>query len=62
MKGVIFVGDREVEMRELSKPSPGPGEVVLAMKASGLCGSDFRAYRAPRVQRRNPNGLSHRRA
>jgi magnesium chelatase family protein len=31
MKGVVFVGDREVEMRELPKPSPGPGEVVLAM-------------------------------
>src|SRR5262249_10139951 len=26
----------------------GPGEVVLAMKASGMCGSDLHAYRASR--------------
>jgi (R,R)-butanediol dehydrogenase/meso-butanediol dehydrogenase/diacetyl reductase len=58
MKGIVFVGDREVEIRELAKPSPGAGEVLLAMKASGLCGSDFRAYRAPRAQRGDPTSLA----
>jgi threonine dehydrogenase-like Zn-dependent dehydrogenase len=58
MRGIVFVGDREVEMRELSKPSPGAGEVVLAMKASGLCGSDLRAYRVPRAQRGDPTALA----
>jgi threonine dehydrogenase-like Zn-dependent dehydrogenase len=58
MKGIVFVGDREVEMRELAKPSPGAGEVLLAMKASGLCGSDFRAYRAPRAQRGDATSLA----
>jgi 2-desacetyl-2-hydroxyethyl bacteriochlorophyllide A dehydrogenase len=58
MKGIVFVGDREVELRELSKPSPGPGEVVLAMKASGLCGSDLRAYRVPRAQRGDLTALA----
>ena len=27
-------------------PEPGPGEVVLEMKASGMCGSDLHFYRA----------------
>jgi threonine dehydrogenase-like Zn-dependent dehydrogenase len=58
MKGVVFVGDRHIDMRELPKPAPGPGEVVLAMKASGLCGSDLRAYRLPRAQRGNPATLA----
>jgi threonine dehydrogenase-like Zn-dependent dehydrogenase len=58
MKGIVFVGDREVEVRELSKPSPGAGEVLLAMKASGLCGSDLRAYRVPRAQRGDPTALA----
>jgi len=50
MKGVVFLGDRQLELREFPDPTPGPGEVVLAMKASGMCGSDLHAYRAPRGQ------------
>ena len=46
MRGIVFIGDREVEIRNLNDPQPGPGEVVIAMKASGLCGSDLRHYRA----------------
>jgi len=37
---------------------PGPGEVVLAMKASGLCGSDLRPYRMSRAQRGDPAALT----
>ena len=45
MKGVVFTGDRNLEVRELGKPEPGPGDVVLKMMASGLCGSDLTRYR-----------------
>src|SRR5262247_732819 len=48
MKGIVFVGDRELELREFPDPTPGPGEVVLAIRASGMCGSDLHRYRAPR--------------
>ena len=48
MRGVVFRGDRELELRDFPDPTPGPGEVVLAMKASGMCGSDLHAYRASR--------------
>ena len=57
MKGVIFLGDRELEIRELPKPAAGPGEVVIAMKASGLCGSDLRPYRTAKDQRGDPARL-----
>jgi threonine dehydrogenase-like Zn-dependent dehydrogenase len=46
MQGVVFLGDRRLELREFPDPTPGPGEVVLAMKASGMCGSDLHSYRA----------------
>ena len=48
MKGVVFLGERELEIREFPDPTPGPGEVVIAMKASGMCGSDLHPYRASR--------------
>jgi threonine dehydrogenase-like Zn-dependent dehydrogenase len=51
MKGVVFTGDRELDMREFSDPVPGPGEVILEMKASGMCGSDLNTYRLPKSER-----------
>jgi threonine dehydrogenase-like Zn-dependent dehydrogenase len=45
MRGVVFTGHRKLEIREFPDPSPGPGEVVLQIKASGMCGSDLKYYR-----------------
>jgi 2-desacetyl-2-hydroxyethyl bacteriochlorophyllide A dehydrogenase len=46
MKGVVFLGDRKLELREFPDPTPGPRDVVLEIKASGMCGSDLHTYRA----------------
>ena len=48
MRGVVFPGDRELEIMTFPDPTPGPGEVVLEMKASGMCGSDLKQYRRPK--------------
>ncbi len=45
MRGVVFLGNRQVEVREFPDPEPGPREVVLEIKASGMCGSDLKLYR-----------------
>lgn len=47
MRGLTFPGDRRVEFVEFPDPTPGIGEVVLAIKASGFCGSDLHQYRRP---------------
>jgi D-arabinose 1-dehydrogenase-like Zn-dependent alcohol dehydrogenase len=41
MRGVVFTGGRQLEIRNFADPTPGPGEVVLQIKASGMCGSDL---------------------
>src|SRR5215218_5457790 len=46
MKGVVLAGDRRVEILDFPDPAPGPGEVVIEIKASGMCGSDLKFYRA----------------
>ena len=46
MKGVVFVGDRRLELREFPDPTPGPRDAVIEIKASGMCGSDLHVYRA----------------
>ena len=45
MLGIVFLGNRRIELREFPDPTPGEGEVVLEIKASGMCGTDLRAYR-----------------
>lgn len=51
MKGVVCTGNKTVDVREFPKPVPGPGEVVVRMKISGLCGSDLLFYRQSRAER-----------
>ncbi|XSC47545.1 alcohol dehydrogenase catalytic domain-containing protein [Bradyrhizobium sp. RDT10] len=46
MKAAYFLGDRKLEVRDVPDPTPGPGEVILEIKASGMCGSDLKYYRA----------------
>ena len=46
MQGIVFLGNRKLDVRDFEDPTPGAGEVVLAIKASGMCGSDLHPYRA----------------
>ena len=41
MKGVVFLGDRKLELKEFPDPTPGPRDVILEIKASGMCGTDL---------------------
>ncbi|HEX8969812.1 MAG TPA: zinc-binding dehydrogenase [Chloroflexota bacterium] len=43
MRGVLLPGNQHVEIRHFAVPEPGPGQALVRMKASGLCGSDLRA-------------------
>jgi threonine dehydrogenase-like Zn-dependent dehydrogenase len=50
MRGVVFLGNRELKIEEFPDPEPGPGEVLIRSRASGICGSDLHPYRANRTQ------------
>lgn len=45
MRGIVFHGDRKNELASFDDPVPGPGEVVVKVMASGICGSDLKFYR-----------------
>lgn len=38
-------GKEKIELREVPVPSPGRGEVLLRVRACGICGSDLHFYR-----------------
>jgi threonine dehydrogenase-like Zn-dependent dehydrogenase len=51
MRGAYLPGGRRVELREVPVPSPGPRQVLVAMRASTICGSDLRAIYREHVGR-----------
>lgn len=51
MRGAVFLGDRKIELAAFPDPTPEAGEVVIAVRASGTCGSDLHTYRGPRSAR-----------
>jgi len=44
MRAAVVHGPRQMTIEEVPDPEPGPGEVVVAVAANGLCGSDLHLY------------------
>lgn len=52
MKEVVITGPKQYEIREVPVPHPGDGEVLIQMKAAGVCGSDVHQFLGE-----NPNAV-----
>ena len=44
MKQAVMVSPGKIEFREIDKPTPGPGEILMATKRIGVCGSDIHVF------------------
>ncbi len=53
MRVAMYYNNRDVRLEEMPKPRIGPGELLVKVFASGICGSDvmewYRIKKAPRV-------------
>jgi 2-desacetyl-2-hydroxyethyl bacteriochlorophyllide A dehydrogenase len=45
MKAAVFHGPRDIRFEEVEKPTLEEGEVLLRIRACGICGSDLHTYR-----------------
>ncbi len=50
MRGVYLPGNSQTRIEQIPDPRPGPGQVLVAMRASTICGSDIRAIYREHVQ------------
>jgi threonine dehydrogenase-like Zn-dependent dehydrogenase len=50
VRALSFTGERQAVVRDKPEPRPGPGEVIVQMKATAICGSDLHQYRHPRPE------------
>ena len=44
MKALVYTGPECVLMMDMPSPTIAPGEVLLKIHASGICGSDIHGY------------------
>src|SRR5438093_8480251 len=58
MKALRISGERQITVLERPIPRPEPGEVVIQMKATGICGSDLHPYRHPTPEHLDPGFVS----
>ncbi len=59
MKALVYTAEKEVRFQDEPAPEPGPGEVVVAIDAVGICGSDMHAYLGHDPRRLPPLILGH---
>ncbi len=59
MKSLWFVGDRQMELREIPIPEPGKGEYLIKVVSTGICGSDFEGYLGKTGRRIPPMIMGH---
>jgi threonine dehydrogenase-like Zn-dependent dehydrogenase len=45
VKAFFITAPRKTELRDIPRPAPGPGEVLLRVRMVGLCGSDLNSFR-----------------
>ncbi|HLF49354.1 MAG TPA: alcohol dehydrogenase catalytic domain-containing protein, partial [Methylomirabilota bacterium] len=59
MKALVYPDWNTLEVREVPEPLPGPGEVVVAVAAAGICGSEIEAFVSRSPRRPPPLILGH---
>ncbi|MBW1713034.1 MAG: alcohol dehydrogenase catalytic domain-containing protein, partial [Deltaproteobacteria bacterium] len=50
MRVLMYYANDDVRVEEMARPRPGPGELLVKVMASGICGSDVMEwYRRDKV-------------
>ncbi len=59
MRAARFHGGHDIRLENVPEPEPGPGEVVVRVRAAGICGSDLHGYRDPHPSADQPRTRGH---
>jgi len=59
VRALVYLGPGRMELQDVPEPTPGPGEVVIASRASAICGSDLHGFREASPRRIPPLVMGH---
>src|SRR4051812_1545197 len=58
MKAMVLNGPSELALEDVASPKPGPGQVLIRVTHSGICGTDYKIYRGS-IPVRYPRIMGH---
>ncbi|MEA4898559.1 zinc-binding dehydrogenase [Bacillota bacterium Meth-B3] len=59
MKSLRFLGPKVLEVQDVGAPAPGAGEVLIKVRACGICGSDVHGWLGKTGRRIPPMTMGH---
>lgn len=59
MRALVYEGPREMNMREVERPEPEPGEALIRVGETGICGSELSGYLGQNSPRQPPLVMGH---
>ena len=59
MKALVYTAPKTLEMQEVAEPRPGPGEVLVRVAMTGICGSDMHGFLGHSARRKPGLILGH---
>jgi len=59
MRALVYQREKSIAVEEVPRPSAGPGEVLLRVAATGICGSDVHGYLGLTGRRVAPMIMGH---
>lgn len=59
MKALVYEAPWQMPLREVAEPQPQPGEVIVAVRAVGVCGSDIHGFTGSTGRRIPPMIMGH---
>ncbi|MBN1401441.1 MAG: alcohol dehydrogenase catalytic domain-containing protein [Anaerolineae bacterium] len=59
MKAALWVGPEAIEVKQISKPEPGPGEALVKVAYGGICGTDLMIFLGKHPRAKAPLAMCH---
>ncbi|MBI5033698.1 MAG: galactitol-1-phosphate 5-dehydrogenase [Chloroflexi bacterium] len=59
MRALVYEGEWQMPLREVKPPVPGDNDVIVQVKAAGICGSDVHGYAGITGRRTPPIVMGH---
>jgi 2-desacetyl-2-hydroxyethyl bacteriochlorophyllide A dehydrogenase len=59
MRALVWNGNGELEIRDVPRPEPGPGETLVRVRAGGVCGTDLSILAGKHPRAKPPLVMGH---
>ena len=59
MKAALWMGPESIVVKEIERPTPGPGEALVKVAYGGICGTDLMIYLGKHPRAKAPLAMCH---